>query len=260
MTVVLQSHRSPLPAPWLEACLTSVRAWAALCGFDYRFLGDELFEHLDPALIAKTRAQPVVATDLARLLALEALLDEGAERVLWVDADVLILDAERLRLDDAPALFGREVWVQRTAAGRLRSYRKIHNAFMAFRRGEPVLPFYRFSAERILAAYEAPAAAAVAAATPMVAQLIGPKLLTHLHNTVGFDVQEDAAMLPPLVAKELLGEPGAALACFAAASSTAPLAVNLCGSSVAGGAISDADLSTLVEQLLAAPESLTELA
>ncbi len=261
MAVVLQSHRSPLPSPWYDACLTSVRDWAARQGFTYRFLGDELFAELDPVLKAKTRQQPVVAADLARLLMLEKLLAEGAERVVWVDADVLILDAEGFRLEDAGALFGREVWVQQSG-GRLRTYRKIHNAFMAFRAGDPVLPFYRFSAERILRAYEPGAVGADGssdAAPTLPPQLIGPKLLTHLHNAIGFDVQETAAMLPPLVARELLTTPGPACACFSAESPVAPLAVNLCGSATASGELEDEQLSRLIARLEAEPELLSAL-
>ena len=261
MTVVLQSHRSPLPAPWYDNCLASVRRWADHCGFAYRFLGDELFADLDPELREKTRQQPVVAADLARLLALEALLADGAERVVWVDADVLVLDVAGFRLDDAGALFGREVWVQ-GSAGRLKTYRKIHNAFMAFRAGDPVLPFYRFSAERILAAYEADAARGEAPGgrtATLPPQLIGPKLLTHLHNAIGFDVQESAAVLPPLVARELLGEPGRACERFAAATVAAPLAVNLCGSAAATGELDHGQMARLVARLEAAPERLTAL-
>ena len=43
-TLVIQSHRMPLPAPWMQRCLDSVRTWAEARGFDYRFLDDELFD------------------------------------------------------------------------------------------------------------------------------------------------------------------------------------------------------------------------
>ncbi|MEM8766156.1 MAG: hypothetical protein AAGE43_01830 [Pseudomonadota bacterium] len=242
-----------------------MRRWASVHGFDYQFLGDELFAELSPELWAKTRKQPVVAADLARLLMLEKLLAEGAERVVWIDADVLVLDAETFALKDADALFGREVWVQRSGS-RLKTYRKIHNAFMAFRAGDPVLPFYRFSAERILRAYEPIAAGEASGENEVLRevptlppQLIGPKLLTHLHNAIGFDVQENAAMLPPLVSRELLTEPGAACAAFAAESAVAPLAVNLCGSAAASGELDHDDVSRLVARLAAEPERLTTL-
>ena len=36
-TLVLQSHTAPLPAPWYEGCVGSVRDWANRCGYDYRW-------------------------------------------------------------------------------------------------------------------------------------------------------------------------------------------------------------------------------
>ena len=64
--LVLQSHRQPLPARWYEPCLQSVRSWAEWHGYDYRFVGDELFAALSPEQLEKTRNQRVIAADLAR--------------------------------------------------------------------------------------------------------------------------------------------------------------------------------------------------
>lgn len=240
--LVVQSHTSPLPASWYQRCIDSVRDWAEVQGFEYRWLGDELLTVVPEQILLKTGTQRVVATDLARLIVLENALSEGFDRVTWVDADVLVLAARQLTLPESPALFGREVWLQRDARGALRVYRKIHNAFMSFRAGETVLPFYRFSAERILARYDSDGA-------PMVAQLIGPKLLTLLHNAIGFDVLESAAVLCPLVAKDLLHDGGPVLERFRSASAAAPLALNLCGSSVRAGEISDPEMDLLITKL-----------
>ena len=72
-TLVLQSHRNPLPFPWIQACLDSVRRWADANSFDYRFIGDELFDSVAESLLYKTAQQRVITTDLARLHALQAL-------------------------------------------------------------------------------------------------------------------------------------------------------------------------------------------
>jgi len=245
-TLVIQSHRAPLPAPWYERCTRSVRDWASEQAFDYRWMGDELFERLPTALAQKFADQRVVASDLARLIVLQEALAEGFERALWLDADVLVVDPAGFELATGAALFGREVWVQRSGpGGKLKTYRKIHNAFMAFSRAEPVLPFYRMSAERILSRYDA-------AAGSMVAQLIGPKLITLLHNAIGFDVQEDAGVLSPSVALALLQGGGSALDRFRDSSPIVPRAFNLCGSSVRDGALSDADMDRLIDRLQSA--------
>lgn len=243
-TLVIQSHRAPLPAPWYERCIESVRLWSQAHSYEYRWLGDEIFAALPMRLQPKLREQPVVASDLARLIALQQALAEGFDRVVWVDADVLVLEPQLLDLPAAQALFGREIWVQQAEdTNRLKTYRKIHNAFMAFGTDEPVLPFYRMSAERILDRYDA-------AAGPMVTQLIGPKLITLLHNAIGFDVLEAAGMLSPLVARNVLEGGGPALDRFLAASAVLPQAVNLCGSSVRDGALTDADMDRLIDRLL----------
>jgi hypothetical protein len=50
-TLVIQSHRTPLPAHWMERTIDSVKTWAALRHFDYCFLGDELLDVLPQDLL-----------------------------------------------------------------------------------------------------------------------------------------------------------------------------------------------------------------
>jgi hypothetical protein len=242
-TLVVQSHAAPLPAAWYEPCIGSVRGWAEAQAFDYRWISDDLFDRLPGSLRVRTRTQPVIASDLARLIVLQEAFEAGYERAVWVDADVLVMEPSTLILPQADALFGREVWVQEADGGRLKVYRKIHNAFMAFTASDPVLPFYRMSAERILSRYDP-------GAGPMVAQLIGPKLITLLHNAIGFDVLECAGVLSPPVVRDLIGQGGRALDLFIAESAVMPLALNLCGSTVREGALTEREMEKLVGRLL----------
>jgi len=220
-TVVIQSHRLPLPFDWLEPCLASVRGWAASRGFDYRFEDDSIFERLDEDLLRKTAAQRVVASDLARLAALQAALVEGYRCAVWMDADMLVFDPDGLHLAPDDYALGREVWVQEDGRGRLRSYVKVHNAFLQFRTGNPFLAFYRHAAERVVRRH-APAG--------MVPQIVGPKLLTTLHNVIDCPVVEAAGMLSPAVLGDLLSGGGRALDEFRARSRGDLAAANLCGS------------------------------
>jgi alkanesulfonate monooxygenase SsuD/methylene tetrahydromethanopterin reductase-like flavin-dependent oxidoreductase (luciferase family) len=245
--LVVQSHRRPLPHPWLQQCLDSVAAWADRQGFDYRFLDDDLFALLEPELLARTRARPVVAADLARLRQLRAALIQGYETVLWCDADFLIYRPEALVLPETAYGVGREVWVQAASGGRgLRAYVKVHNAFMFFRHGNPFLDFYLDAAERMVLAHRG----------PMVPQLVGPKLLTALHNLVALPVVEAAGVLSPLVVRSLLGGSGAALRLQRRRSRCLPAGVNLCASSVARGDLDDADMAAVCQRLLADPDCL----
>ena len=218
-TLVIQSHRRPLPAGWLTPCLESVHAWAERQGFDYRFIDDAIFDLLPDDLRGKTSDQPVIASDVARLLALRAALAEGYEAAVWCDADFLVFEPERLTLPDEPYALGREVWVQADGR-RLRSYVKVHNALLLFRRGNAFLDFYLDTAQRLVRAHRG----------PMVPQFVGPKLLTALHNVVGCPVVEQAAMLSPEVAHDVLEGSGPALRLFMQNSRASPAAANLCAS------------------------------
>lgn len=243
-TVVLQSQRLPLPDPWLATCLASVRAWAAQRGFEYRFEDDALLARLPADLRERTAGRPVIAADLARLAACRALLDDGVETVVWLDADTLVIDPDGWQLPDDAYALGREVWVQRDG-GRVRDFVKVHNAFLLFRPGNPFLDFYRHAAEHIVRAHRG----------PMAPQLVGPKLLTALHSLAGCPVEERAAVLPPAVAHDLLAGGGDALARFRARTVTAPAALNLCASLVGREIGSDA-LIEVMDRVMGDPALL----
>ncbi len=247
---MLQSHRQPLPHPWIETALASVRSWAEGRGYSYRFIDDALFDELTTAERSHCSAQLVVASDLARLRWCQRLLREGATRVVWCDADTLIFDEDVLELSPASCAFGRELWLQHGAAdnkdnSKLKLYKKIHNAFMQFSAGDPVLDFYAFAAARLIDNH------ATQSAGPMVAQLAGPKFLTHLHNVLSFDVVESAQVVSPVLAQALLNADSAVLARYVGAASAPAAAVNLCCSEVQRGTLTDQQMQDLVELLLA---------
>lgn len=254
---VIQSHREPLPASWYRICIDSVRDWSALHGYDYRWFDDELFQLLPRELQRKTTDRQVVAADLARLRALRQSLERGYERVVWIDADTLVIAPDRLLLRDVDHGFGREIWVQEggrdtssgnQSAGRLRVYDKIHNAFMMFSRGNRLLDFYSYAAERLVRRHRG----------DMVPQLVGPKFLATLHNLLDLHVIEEAGVMCPLVAGELLGIKAdqGALARYLERSNVAPAALNLCGSMVRSEQLSDHDMERLISLLQQRPDLL----
>lgn len=238
--LVLQSHRQPLPLPWLQPCLDSVAAWARANRFDYRFLDDELFAPLSADLRQKSCAQPVIASDLARLKWLQQGLREDYACVIWCDADFLIFRPQQLTLPDTDFALGREVWVQRDDRGRLRVYPKVHNAFLLFRQGNPLLDFYSATAERLVHRNVA----------GMPPQFIGPKLLTALHNIVDFPVVENAGMLSPCVLHDLLAGGGAALDLLREHSSVTLAGANLSASLVHREGLTEAAMDCVIRQLL----------
>ena len=239
-TLVIQSHRDPLPFRWLRHCLDSVERWASASGYDYRFVGDELFESVDAELLDKTGSQKVIASDLARLKWLQRGLTEGYECVVWCDADFLIFDQHRFVLPGTAYALGREVWVQCDRANKLKVYRKVHNALLMFRQGNHFLDFYADTAERLLRLNHG----------GMPAQFIGPKLLTALHNIAVCPVLECAGMLSPLVIRDLLAGQGDALELFRDKSPQSIAGANLGSSLTESEGLSDAEMEMLIGVLL----------
>jgi len=197
---------------------------------------------LPPGRREKLREQPVVATGVARLLLMLEALKAGYERAIWCDADLLSFrDFEPLNVDHS---FGREVWVQGRDGG-VHSYRRIHNAWLQFSSDSPILPFYIDRASAMLERVQ----------MPVVPQFAGPKLLSALHNIVGFNVEERAGMLSPLSMRDLLLGSGPALSELKNAHSEGLCAINLCASYVNknsdGVCHSDEDYSAAVRTLIA---------
>ena len=239
-TLVIQSHRSPLPYPWIEGCLESVRDWCAQSCYDYRFMGDELFDCVPASLLGKTRDQKVVVTDLARLLILQNALNENYKTVIWLDADFLIFDAAGFVIPDLAYAVGREVWVQPDRQGKPKVFRKVHNAFLMFTAGNSFLGFYAETAQRLLSLNNG----------TMPAQFIGPKLLTALHNVAILPVLETAGMLSPLVCKDIIQGSGVALDLFVEHSTQPVAAANLCVSSCEKNLVSGREMEQVIDALL----------
>ncbi len=239
-TLLIQSHRDPLPFEWLRLCLDSVTSWAQDNQFEIRFLGDEIFDLIEPSLLEQIGAQTVIASDLARLKILQQGLVEGYDRVIWCDADFLIFDPAQFLLPDSDFAVGREIWVQWDNAAKLRTYNKVHNAFLMFRRGYHFLDFYCDAAERLLRLNRG----------RMVPQFIGPKLLTALHNIIRCPVMEAAGMLSPLVMRDLIEGQGAALSLFRKRSPSVLAGANLSSSLTARERFSEAEMESLIHQLI----------
>ncbi len=238
-TLVLQSHRHPLPYDWLEPCLESVRRWSHANVFDYHFVGDELFSVIDKSLQSKFSSRVVILTDLARLLWIRDFLQQGYHRVVWLDADFLVFNVSPFQLPGTSYALGREVWIQKDKNSRLRAYSKVHNAFLMFRRNNAFLDFYIETADRLLHLNKG----------HVPPQFIGPKLLTALHNIAYCPVLETAGMLSPLVIRDILKGNGKALELFKRESPAKLYAANLGASVVMKEGIGEKEMLTLIQLL-----------
>lgn len=233
-TLALQSLHDGAPG-WLGRCLGSVRDWAAAQGHAYRFIGDELFDPIPQPARAACRGATLPLTDLGRLLWMRRLHEEGWDRVIWLDADVLVLDPT-LRIDGEGV--GREAWISRAPGGGFRALPGVNNCAMSFAAGSPLLARY------LAAALEA-AEGLTAAPHP---RALGPDLLLRLHRAAPFPLIPDIAMLSPLVLGALdAGDPAPAAAHDAVWAGPVR-AANLCGSLADHRA-----MARIVERLAAAP-------
>ena len=221
-TLVIQSHAQPLSTDWIQTCIDSVKFWSKLNEYEYKFIDDALFEYVSIHIYEKTKKQKIIATDLARLKVLQTYLCKGYETVIWCDADFIIFNPQQFKLSNDDYLLGREVWVQNDIKNqkKLTVHKKVHNAFMMYRKGNVFLDFYTDAAERLL----------LQNMGAMPPQYIGPKLLTALHNIVQCPVLETAGMLSPIVVKDIVKGGGDALSLFLKESPLPIFAANVCNS------------------------------
>jgi hypothetical protein len=220
IVLVVQSCSAAQQQGWMGQCLASVRSWAETRGFDYRFVGDEIFTRVPAWYRDKTAARKPVATDYARLVLLQEALEEGYEEVIWMDADVLVFDPE-LRLEfEGSCAFGQEIWVQ-PVDDAFAARRNVHNAVCVFRRGCPVLPFLIYTVASIIRRID-PA--------HIAPQIVGPKLMTALHSICGFPLLPQVGALSPAVVVDMCEGGGPALNLLRRKSVVKPQAVNLCAS------------------------------
>ena len=241
-TLVLQSHKKPLRYQWLARCINSVKFWAQSNQFDYHFLGDELFDYVPTALLDKTKHQKIIATDLARLKAMQNYLEMGFKTVVWCDADFLIFNPNNFIFENKPYAVGREVWIQEenNNSRKIVAYIKVHNAFMMFQKGNSFLNFYTDTAEQLLFQNKG----------RMPPQFIGPKLLTAIHNVAQCPVLETAGMLSPCVIKDIAQGGGASLTLFQQKSPQSIHAANICSSSYEKGEVTEEEIVKCIDILL----------
>lgn len=199
MTIkIIQSFREHDVPSWIQTCLASVRDWADYHDYGYEFVGDALLDRVPVWYREKAGDKIPVVTDLARLLWAQSCLDrDEADILVWLDADTYILAPEELTVDMCGdnCVLGREYWLQRDKKGKPRLYNNVHNAYCAFKKGSPVLPFLIYTVERLMTKVDG---------NFIAPQFVGPKLLTSLHNTVGFSIDPRFGAISPMLAKALV--------------------------------------------------------
>lgn len=232
-TVVIQSHASTSD-PLIGRMTASVQHWAGARGYAYRFRDDGLFDALPPWVLPKVGDRRQMAADIARLIWIDDLLNQGAERVVWLDADVFIYAPDRFELQPQQDFaFGREYWIVPDRKGGLKVHKNVHNAILDFSHaGQTTLRFYRDTALRLLGD----------ATDTVPPQFVGPKLLTAFHNVAQFPLTDVVGMASPLVLRDLARGEGPAWRRLQSLHGPDLAALNLC-SSMWGTTTDDVTLS-----------------
>ena len=244
-TLVIQSYRTRDVAAWISACLRSVQAWAAAAGYRYEFVDDRLFDYAPAWVRERCGRQLLPITDVARMYLLRERLAHGWDRVIWVDADVLVFAPERFNLDgDAPYALCQELWLRVDAAGDIQTQEKVNNAVMLLTRGQALLDFWIFAVEEILRAHAPHEIGPLTAST---------QFFTDLATIMPLRVLRNVGLLSPPVVRDL-GEGGALAREWNRRFGHPIGAANLCASlqdrPTAGAVVGAAEMQRAVDALL----------
>lgn len=222
MFVVLQSFRTHDVPGWIQRCMDSVRAWAEQRQFTYEFVGDELLA-LPPEWFRQKAGRYLnIVTDLGRLLCAREHLADGADRVIWIDADVLVFQPASLNIDPNLSYgYAKEAWCRRDANGRIDVSLKINNAACLFRNneaGQAHLDRYIDDCLSILRE------------TDRIRDhtLIGTRYLTEKNGENRLPVLNGFGLLSPLVMRSILTPDNEVLEHFGARHEDPIYAANLC--------------------------------
>jgi len=202
--------------------MASVRDWASLRGYEYEFVDDRLFDYAPAWVRERCGAQKLPVTDVARLHLLRERLAQGWQRVVWIDADVVVFAPQRFMLDDtAPYALCPEFWVRSTPSGRLEVIEKVNNAVTVITRDQPMLDFWIFAVEEILRVHS----------TEQIGPLItGTIFYTDLAKIMPLRVVQDASLISPSTVNDIANGGGRYLELWKRSVPGRVSAINLCAS------------------------------
>lgn len=220
-TLVFQSFRTEVPA-WIERCMDSARGWSQLRGYEYQFLGDDIFDVLPAWFRDAYRGRMLPLTDLARGICARNFLDNDWDRVIWVDADVLVFMPERFDVttEHSYALC-MELWCEKKW-GELIFDRRINNCISVYDGGNVFLPFY-IEAMQSLARAKGPS---------LTDWDIGTNFLSALGRIVPLPLLGNVAMLSPALVSALAAHDAALLRRYSREMGQVCGATNLCCSAL----------------------------
>ena len=244
MTLVYQSFRNHDVPDWIQRSLESVQSWTKKKGYDYRFIDDELFEYAPDWYRRKVKDNVQLVSDISRLILARRFLSEGYERVIWIDADLLIFDPVHFSVETEEGVhFCREIWTDADLEGNVIHQKKINNSISVFHRGNVFLDFYIEACLKL-----------VADRTEIPQVLVGTTFLTALKEIYPFPEITNVGIISPALVHDLLTENTRFLTEYLQWHKAPIFAANLCGSMqhqvFNGLEIDDSKMVAVVQKLL----------
>lgn len=220
--VVTQSFRTYAVPEWISLCMQSVKEWANTTGYRYLFVGDEFFDLSPEWYRKKVGRLTTITTDLSRLILARNQLIEGADLVIWVDADLVIYARDQFKISLLePYTYCREVVTSCDSHGRMSFVTRVNNAVCSFNREAiPHLDDYIYACARnVWDASELYDNAEV-----------GTKLLSVAHHRLHFSLIQNVGLFHPTVLQAILDEDLEFLKFIRVSQGSPIFAANLCNS------------------------------
>lgn len=192
-TAVLQSFRTRDVPNWISTCMDSVDAWANSEDWDYFRLDDAFLRLPEQWILEKCGTNIYAVTDVARLIWLDEVLNQGYERVVWADADMLVISptllTEQIRRHQGHG-FAREVFlpIENTQVHAPRM--GINNSLMFFERGDLTLKAYLNECRSFLLSFNEQS---------LPRTSLGPTLLTNYQRGARFNLIDGVGLLTPAI-------------------------------------------------------------
>lgn len=222
-TIVYQSFQAKETPRWVEKCLETVRDWAESKGFDYQ-REDNFWDYVPDWYADKVQGKINVVADLARLELARKFLRQGYDRAIWMDADIVVFDRDRLTIDPTEDyLVCREVWLDTAddinlGEGEIFCSKKVTNSLVMFAKNNNFLDFYLDACKSI-----------VKKNTGRLSKLcVSTKFLTKLNEIVELPLYHHIGLFSPILMHGLTNNHKEIIDLYARSLESPVYAANLC--------------------------------